>query len=1049
MIRMMNSKPFFLASAILTFAIYTGLAAEPAEFVAWSAEPGFEPPKIAMSFRNDDGTAVDWSQTNKRQWHDSTDAATLGWAVELLCDGIERMTGRRPEVVNSEDQTRGFVLTTLDRAGDDIRNDAEVQAALRNTGDDRYNDREAFFIRSEAERLLIVANTIEGLVVAVPELLESVGYEILGMGPNWIHVPKEHRSRLAFAIETAGRPGYYFRGLSATSGQSYGVGTILDRSLLSDPADETVDASYRRWQIGRRLKTRSMPAFPGHALQGYHRAAIEMMRETGNTAGFLAKVEIGRDRDRPSLDDKPQRRLWINSDPDGDPAHGKVFVARKGEWTEGNLASLPANLDLSVPAVRNLVLERFKQQSEKFFASSPDEIFIFGTDPEDGGGYSDLANQLHDPDWYPNYLAEAGIEFGRPYTLHGFKGLDQPRETWDSTAPSDIVYGFNNWLLWEYDRWLESRPESERKTASGQSKKEAVRCSFYCYNYHDVPPNFNPDPRIRVMIAGYPKNRGRGKWKAFASQTDLAQAFAVMLPREPSGDYWILSLSYFSDRSIEGLKPRWDASPKALTTRLHEHYDAGFRALSVETDFNFGRMGLGYYLLSQMLWKPGLTEDELHAIRDRWLQRAFGSGWKAMKDYYDFLLPENYPVNSPHAWSQAIRFIEAADQKIDPSREPDRQRRLDDLKQFWYYYYLVDSGEDKANSEAMRELFWKGQMSYMNATHMIARSIFGTSKTAEAAKDLVGTRAHFTPKETAAWWAKILDRWPIVPVSRFAEATLANGRPASEVDLNDLVAVEEFGLEPCRQAFLYNSGYMTAPTFLCRAAQAGGEIGFQLYWPADPTDKDRYYIARDVPWGASRWNAAAQTWDEVADRTMTVQPSEKIHIPGSKRENHHLAAVRMKAPLAGTYRFEIGRGGNLSFLADLSWNPADNTHSGGRSLTFDCNAIGLTQSPTYIYLPKGVKSLDLEVWDAYNRKFVTLYKTTSPTRAGISRKVDISARKTHRIALEADETGNIAEISGNGFAFPYLYSVPMLWAKSPSQLLVSRAIAQADGLTIR
>ena len=25
----------------------------------------------------------------------------------------------------------------------------------------------------------------------MPELLESVGYEVLGMGPNWMHVPSD------------------------------------------------------------------------------------------------------------------------------------------------------------------------------------------------------------------------------------------------------------------------------------------------------------------------------------------------------------------------------------------------------------------------------------------------------------------------------------------------------------------------------------------------------------------------------------------------------------------------------------------------------------------------------------------------------------------------------------------------------------------------------------------------------------------------------------------------------------------------------------------
>lgn len=153
----------------------------------------------------------------------------------------------------------------------------------------------------------------------------------------------------------------------------------------------------------------------------------------------------------------------------------------------------------------------------------------------------------------------------------------------------------------------------------------------------------------------------------------------------------------------------------------------------------------------------------------------------------------------------------------------------------------------------------------------------------------------------------------------------------------------------------------------------------------------------------------------------------------------------------------IGYGGNLGYLTDLGFDPATGKHTGGRSLSFDGTAEGLTQSPSYIYIPKGTKTLDLEVWDSYGTKTLTLYKSPAgqepeslaPSPAAIARKVDMSVRQTHRVALAPEETGAIATICGNGFAFPYLYSVPMLWAKSPGQLLVPRAIAKADGLTAR
>ncbi|MFM7056616.1 MAG: hypothetical protein ACKO2P_06800 [Planctomycetota bacterium] len=1066
----------FLPVLLLTPALLNAADPTAAEFRVWSVDASFQPPEVIVQHDPQSTTGIDWNVAVERPWYEQSDARRIADAAGFLVEGIERMTACRLTVRSSNDLTRGIILTTLSGASADIRSDPAVLKALQNDGRDPYNHNEAWFIRSEPRRLLIVANTVSGLVCAVPEVLESVGYEVLAMGPNWVHVPAGYQQQLSFRLCRSGRPSYYIRGLSPTSGQSYGVGTILDAKLLHQPtttpadtarievtrpSDETVDTSWSRWAIGRRLRTQSMPGFPGHAMQSHHRALIAHIRATGDPAGFLGTVLLGDDAERPAATDANRGSLWINrtssAPPAARPAFDGVYLSDGREWRPANLEEVGLNLDLSVPVVRQIILDAFLDASERHFRQSPDELFVFGTDPEDGGGYADLARWMRNPNWYPEVLAAAGRTFGRPYLLHGMYGLDQPKEIWDAAAPGDTVFGLNNWLLAEYDAWLAARPPGEQVTSTGRLKRDAVRCSLYSYNYHDVPPNFNPDPRIRVMIASYPKHRGRGKWKQLATQTDLARAFQTLLPREPSGDYWIISLSFFQDRTVDALAPAWDASPEFLVRRQQEHFAAGFRALSAETDFNFGRLGLGYYLLSQVLLNTQLTATELHALRDRWLQRAFGSGWTAMKDYYDYLLTANYPVNSPSAWARAVRFIEAADQLIDPASEPAAQRRLDDIKQYWYFYFLVDSKQDHPGSTAMRELFWKGQMSYANASHMIARTIFSTSSAAEAASRFAEQPAHFTAAETAKWWPLVLEHWPVVDVSRFADATLHNGQSARDFDLHDLVAVAEFGAAPVPQAFLYNAGYQKPPTFLTVASAAGEEIGFHLYWPADPTGKDGYYLARDLPCGISLRNPQTHTWESLVDRTVFKQPSKEIQLPPDNRL-HHLATVRFLAPTAGTYRFEIGYGGNLAFLTDLGFDPRTSTHTGGRTFTFDCTAEALTQTPAYLYLPKDTKTLDFEVWDSYGVKTLTLYsRPAGPSKPGslvpqpaqLSRSIDIGSRGTHRIDLQPHETGTLATISGNGFAFPYVYSVPLLWAKSPAQLLVPRGVATADGLTIR
>ena len=733
-------------------------------------------------------------------------------AAEFLCEGIEKMTGKRLPIARRTDYARGIILLTSAHAPAALRNDPAVKEALKNTGADSYNDREAFFIRSEKDRLLLIANTPNGLLAGVVELLESVDYEVLGMGPNWIHVPDYTKKPLVFDLTRAGRPGYYVRALWPTTGQSYGVGTLMK---VAHPRDEPVGVSYSRWSIGTRMAGQSMPPFPGHAMQGYHRAVAEKMLATNTTDGFLVKkctigpepdleqpalemdpLEDGAGLDKLFAEEKPapkpgtrpaaapenEGELWISTELDP-TKQVKVFLSDGKTWKRQDINEFDVKLDISVPMVREIIFSEMKRRAEKHFAENPDDFFIFGTDPEDGG-CAQMGKLLRYPNWYPDYLKAEGVPFGQPYVLHGYNGIDQPKETWDPDLQSNTVFGFNNWLLREFDKWIDSLPAAQRVTPAGKSKKEMVRCSGYSYNYHDVPPDFNLDLRVRLMIAGYAKHRGRGRWAPYgSSHQELAKAYHVLLPREPSGDYRIISLAAYWDGGTHGIPASWSAAPKSLAADLSGTCQAGIKAMSMETDFNFGKFGLAYYLITKMLWDPALTGEGLDAIRDRWFQRAYGSVWQEMKAYYDFMLKDNYPVNGPSTWATAIRLIDAAQQRLDGEKEPAVQRRLDDLKQYWYYHYLAESGQGTPNSAAMREFAWKGQMSYMVAMHMVVKRHFASkdardvaggisyNKGPEVADDvdldaLTGTDltkgpAHYTHEETQAWWAKVLEFWPV------------------------------------------------------------------------------------------------------------------------------------------------------------------------------------------------------------------------------------------------------------------------------------------------
>lgn len=1023
--------------------------AEP--YVAVDPGRGDQPP-IVIPFDPESGAGFDWEAiASDPRLSPNSPEALLRDAVWFLQEGIERMTGTKPAVAVRGDQAKGIVLTTLALAPPKVRADPAIVTALRNDGSDAYNNREAFFLRSETDRLLVVANTVDGLVAAVPALLETVDYEVLAMGPNWIHAPKTER--LVFDVELAERPGFYLRQLSPTTGQSYGQGTIGERSKveLSHPSDEFVEESWRRWAIAIRNRGRSMDRFPGHALYRHHRPMLERIRRTGSTEGFLTPAtHLGPAVGRPAPEEDNRHHLWICSDPEGTPEFEKVYLSNGKEWEELRPVGLKVNLDITSPVARGIVLEDLKRRAAAHFAENPSEPLVYGTEAEDGAGYAHIGDWTlpRNRDWYPDYLRERGLEWPRPYVLHGYRGIDQEQESYDPAAPADVVFAFNNWLLAEYDRWIDSLPEAERVTASGQSKKDLVRLSLYSYAYHDIPPHLNLDPRIRLMIAGYPKHRGYGAWEAFATAHDVAKAFQVMLPREPSGIYRIYSIAYYADHGLNGLPSKRNFAPAAIRTELREHFDSGILAYNSETDFNFGKFGLGYWLQSRFLWNPDLTAEELDALRNRWLQRAYGSSWRQMKEYYDFMLVENYPANSPAAWARAIRLIDAARRSLDPEKEPEACRRIDDLKVFWYYYYLLDSGKAEPQSPEMLEFAWKGQMSYANAMHMVLKRTWNTRRVGEVVPEAIRRgAAHYTTAETDAWWRRILEHWPIVEVTEFTRTALADGTPAAEVDLNDLVRVNEFETLPTRERpFIYNSAQAPPVSFLTRARK-GDEIGFQFSWPAFDDRPPQFYGPKAVPYGIEYWDADRRQWRELVDVTLTTAPSRRVEQTWIEKPRH-VVEVRRPAPRTGTYRIEVGRGGFSCYLSGLGYDIRSGQFTYRTPHTFFDRPRGHTQEPVYIYLPKGCRSLDLDVWDSQNRKQVQLFRGISEKGLVPSREVDISERGIHRIALEPGEDGRLARIGGNGFSFPVLYSVPNLWAKSPAELLVPRAIAEADGLTV-
>ncbi|MFA5343012.1 MAG: Ig-like domain-containing protein [Kiritimatiellia bacterium] len=1033
------------------------------------------------------------------------DTALVWSAVKYLRDGIYQMTGQRLPVVshNTYPLTNAIMLTTLAALTNSPNAPADIvskaKAALIDNLNDPYTklyDRsEAFYIHTEANGIYIVANNFSGLGHAVVELLEGghaaagyqIGYETLSMGPNWTYTPNFTAKNLIFNMEYSDHPGFYLRLIAPEWGAASGVGTISYGILLKAgltnglPApDEPVEISYDHWQRGFRIAAQGQgQSMPHLGSQGNYDSAkiVSNMVTTSSTNGFICRTGVGSYASRPAASSNNYGMLWLANNVPLTATNVVSWCIKSGAnyvWYECTANGVRPHPDFSVPAVRALILDAKKKAAEAFWLNHPGQVYAMYTEPSDAGpGDQDFVKYTAYKNWYPDYRQAEGQTWGT-YLLSGSPVgpvPNQPTESWwwkpsdpahpdSANAYSDNLHGLNNWLLREFDKYVDSLPAANR-LSGGISKKNLVITSCLSYYYHDVPPNFNLDRRVRVTPSFFYQHAGKGKWVNCAGYRDLMKAFSKV-SLYPASFYLLFSQSIYSDWGVN--KCLYGGRTAAfIQDFVHTPYvEAGCKGLVAQMDFNLGKTGLDYYLYSRMMWEPELTVAQLDALRTRWITRAYGTNAAGvMKQYYDYMVFGDF-LNTPSYRGRAMNFIQQADALI-ASGTPE-QRRLDDLKQFWYYYYLQDIGAD-ASSQELKEFMWKGQMSYMNPLftflnwvfkdlsvygtgHVVGNNYFNTNPPPFAAA------AHYEPAETAGWWANVRARWPAVPVNLFDDAVLANGQQGSSVDINDLVGIRQFHTN-LTQGYTCNSGYYFAHP-MSRAYQAGDVIGFQIAWTAtNPTPIKMSY-------SGSRWDAAHKQWTNtwsgeatsVFTNALTNGILRDIHLSNPEGKCQ-LIVKKFSAPVAGLYRFDIPTiylPGVRVYMTTPDYDVASDTFSGAsipRGFTCGQNrredaAVG----NMYFYIPKGTTSLDLEVWAITGSHVIYLYKGLpgngdwTPTRT-----IDISTLGTHRIPLEPGEAGSVARMIASDCAVQMFYSIPNLWATSPSLLMAPRGIVAADGLT--
>jgi hypothetical protein len=483
------------------------------------------------------------------------------------------------------------------------------------------------------------------------------------------------------------------------------------------------------------------------------------------------------------------------------------------------------------------------------------------------------------------------------------------------------------------------------------------------------------------------------------------------------------------------------------------------------------------------------------------LKRAFGAAGNStgcttdaacpMKAYYDYTVPEHQTTKSPQFWAHAFSLIDLGYAIVGPggsAPDPIAAARIDDLKQFWYYYYLRDTitGPVPTTSDAMKEFVWKGQMSYMTAMIMVTHNWFpgvnGYSAVGAAGTTWTGTgspsylRAHFTSDEvnnpTTGWWKKVKDHWPPPQHSFTAPgACLADGTPGAAVDQNDLVYVRQF-IPPTTGVTggSYNNALGSAS--VVTVAQPGDTVGFNLSFPGGQ-------VPSTVPWGLSKWTPGG--WVDVVPYDIgpqLFQYNAAWRYPNNIQVSYPSDGSQLER---GVYRVNVGAPTTVvngesvvtttgSVLNSLNFNPVNLNVPAGRPFSYldpltggggkgifylpkepppgmaSCNDGNPVRRPRYLEIANPIDYVQICA-----HLYVYLYSgLPSGTQALVGGPFDLLTPLPTPIDLSAYPGATFMTTQCGPqatFAVPYIFSAPNIWAHNFGELLVPRAVAIADGLT--
>jgi hypothetical protein len=527
----------------------------------------------------------------------------------------------------------------------------------------------------------------------------------------------------------------------------------------------------------------------------------------------------------------------------------------------------------------------------------------------------------------------------------------------------------------------------------------------------------------------------------------------------------------FADRGLLG--PGYAQEPGGSTDYLNDSLAlprelaavaaAGATAAVFETEDNFGRYGLGYYLTARLVWDP---RADARALREDFIQRAFPSDPSSMRAYFDAFDPRGEAtLISQDTLARALRLLQKAGQAAAAARSVGELARLDELKAFMHH----------------NALWWR----IFRAPHCGVTACSGSAATCAPQPECTASAPQpALVRELAEWDYRTrhsymtsyrhdrviaaIDALKQFGLREFEQPSYwEHGKAPTHAEIEAAMAQDlrlftpqptserSFGGDPVAVSFPgYASGgaISSAGRPLTVAAEVSGGRVALCVWSGRSADTS---ISPGLPremlpplriWLTDSEGRALYAHDEQLARTMPAQPA-----PGEPCETIEFAGVPAPPELGADRSFGVfvhldAGGSKLLVRAD-----ADERVGFVMDKQFRPLNVPITSGGSYFYVPKGTKHIDY-FWNrgryVQGNDLISLPLASHELvdAAGNIHVVTTGPQQLVSVPVPADQDGKLWRIRGLSASQLWFYNVPRMLASSPRAVMLPRELAVTDGL---